>query len=50
MRTGPSLRNGLVPRFEALPKIGKSPNSPGGVTAEAVTPQPQPVNALSSSD
>ena len=44
MRTGPSLRNGLEPRFEALPKTGKSPNSPGGVRAKALTPHPQLVN------
>ena len=40
-------KNGLEPRFEALPKTGKSP---GGVTAKAVTPHPQRVYILSSSD
>ena len=34
---------GLEPRFEALPKFGKSPNSPGGVMAKAITPHPQRV-------
>jgi len=42
MRTGPS--QGLVPRFEALPQTGKSPNTPGGVMAKAITPHLQPVN------
>ncbi len=41
MRTGPSLRNGLEPRFEALPQTGKSPKSPCGVSAKALTPPPQ---------
>ena len=63
MRTGPSHRAvsnlglkpyqrpvSLEPRFEALPKTGKSPNSPGGVTAKAVTPHPQRVNIIISSD
>jgi len=39
MRTGAS--QGLAPRFETLPQFGKSPNSPCGVTAKAVTPPPQ---------
>jgi len=43
-------KNGLEPRFEALPKTGKSPNAPGGVTAKAATPHPQRVYILSSSD
>ncbi len=43
-------KSGLEPRFEALPKTGKSPNTPGGVTALAVTPQPQQVNILIPSD
>ena len=46
----PEPKCGLEPRFEALPKTGKSPNTPGGVTAKAVTPHPQPVNILSPSD
>jgi len=46
----PEPQFGLGPRFEALPKFGKSPNSPGGVTAKAVTPLPQLVNILSASD
>ncbi len=41
---------GLESRFEALPKPGKSPNTPGGVTAKAVTPHPQLVNILIPSD
>ena len=41
---------GLEPRFESLPQFGKYPNSPGGVIAKAITPQPQLVNILSSSD
>ncbi len=48
MRTG--LSQGLSPRFEALPKFGKSPNSPGGVRAKALTPHPQRGNILSPSD
>ncbi|ALB28180.1 hypothetical protein JP39_01610 [Companilactobacillus heilongjiangensis] len=43
-------KNGLEPRFEALPKTGKSPNTPGGVMAKAITPHPQRVNILSPSD
>ena len=41
---------GLDPRFEALPQTGKSPNSPGGVMAKAITPHPQLVNILIPSD
>jgi len=37
---------GLEPRFEDLPKTGKSPNTPGGVRAKALTPHPQRVNIL----
>jgi len=48
MRTGVS--QGLTPRFEDLPQPGKSPNSPGGVMAKAITPHPQRVNILISSD
>ncbi len=43
-------KGGLEPRFEALPKTGKSPNSPGGVMAKAITPHPQRVNILIPSD
>ena len=43
-------KGGLEPRFEALPKTGKSPNTPGGVMAKAITPHPQQVNILCSSD
>ncbi len=50
MRTDSSLRNGLEPRFEALPKNGKSPNPSGGVMAEAITPHPQLVITICSSD
>ena len=32
---------GLDPRFEALPKPGKSPKSPRGVRTKALTPPPQ---------
>jgi len=32
--------------FEALPKTGKPPNTPGGVRAKALTPHPQRVNIL----
>jgi len=39
-------KSGLEPRFEALPKTGKSPNAPGGVVAKAITPHPQLVNIL----
>ena len=46
----PEPKNGLEPRFEALPQTGKSPNTPGGVTAKAVTPHPQRVYILSSSN
>ena len=38
MRTGVS--QGLTPRFEALPQFGKSPKSPCGVSAKALTPHP----------
>ncbi len=41
---------GLEPRFEAFPQTGKSPNSPGGVMAKAITPLPQRVNILIPSD
>jgi len=46
----PEPQFGLGPRFEALPKFGKAPNSPGGVTAKAVTPLSQPVYILIPSD
>ncbi len=41
---------GLEPRFEALPQFGKSPNTPGGVMAKAITPLSQLVNVLSPSE
>jgi len=46
----PEPKSGLEPRFEALPQNGKSPNTPGGVMAEAITPLPQPVTILFPSD
>ncbi len=46
----PEPQLGLEPRFEGLPQTGKSPNTPGGVRAEALTPHPQWVNILSPSD
>ena len=46
----PEPQYGLEPRFEALPKNGKSSNTPGGVRAEALTPHPQRVNILTPSD
>ena len=46
----PEPKSGLEPRFEALPQTGKSPNTPGGVIAKAITPQPQLVNILIPSD
>jgi len=44
MGTGAS--QGLAPRLEALPQFGKSPSSPRGVMAKAITPPPQQVNLL----
>jgi len=44
------LQFGLEPRFEALPKTGKSPNTPDGVMDKVITSHPQRVNILSSSD
>jgi len=38
MGTGTS--QGLAPRLEALPQFGKSPSSPRGVNAKALTPPP----------
>ena len=46
----PEPKYGLEFRFEALPQFGKSPNTPGGVMAKAITPHPQRVNTISSSD
>jgi len=43
----PEPKYGLRPRFEALPKNGKSPNTPGGVRAKALTPLSQQLNTLS---
>ncbi len=43
-------KSGLEPRFEALPKTGKSPNTPSGVRAKALTPLPLLVNTIKSSD
>ncbi|AKP67215.1 hypothetical protein ABM34_06475 [Companilactobacillus ginsenosidimutans] len=47
VRDVPSLKCGLETRFEALPKCGKSPNSPGGVRVAwfaALTPLSLPSN------
>ncbi len=49
MRTGPSRSAVSNLDFE-LRKVRESQNSPGGVIAKAITPQPQLVNTLSSSD
>ncbi len=38
---GTDLSQGLKSRFEALPKFGKSPKSPRGVMAKAITPPAQ---------
>jgi len=46
MRTEPS--QGLVSRFEALPQTGKSPKSPCGVMAKAITPPPLLTPSLAS--
>ena len=43
-------KSGLEPRFEALTQFVKSPNTPGGVMAKAITPLPLRVNTIRSSD
>ncbi len=49
MRTGPSRSAVSNLDFE-LRKVREFQNSPGGVMAKAITPHPQRVNILSSSD
>ncbi len=49
MRTGPS-RSAVSDLDFELRKVRESQNSPGGVMAKAITPHPQRVNILSSSD
>ena len=42
----PEPKFGLEPRFEALPKTGKSPNTPGNIMADAIMLLSQPINTL----